>query len=264
MPERAPVRLTFRPAPRYPETMLEVADSLPIRVFRLEAAYTATRLRALAETRSLARDFDEAADKLTLLEEEEGRLALRRVETQAHVEIADDAWDDTMRAFQTRLLELSGNSTDDALYRRYFTDIPSHVTHLSYAAEILISKELEAALADEELGELAVYAERLRGRRVTLENLILERTRLEVDEARFANRVALAKSILNKLRRILYASLEEVAIAHGRPRDWVSRFYLSHRAVLHTADLEGQGELVVDAQAAAEARALPATAESLG
>src|SRR5687767_9300343 len=136
------------------DPMLEIPESKPLRAFRLEANYTAARLNALDETRHLATDFEEAADKFALLEEEEGRLDIRRVETQAMVETADDAWDDTMMSFQRRLLDLSGNSVDAELYRRYFADLPSSVTSMSYAAEIMISKELEKHLENEESEEL--------------------------------------------------------------------------------------------------------------
>ncbi len=219
--------------------MLEIPESKPIRIFRLEANYTAARLNALEDTRHLATDFVEAADKLALLEDEEGRLDIRHVETQAMVEIADDAWDDTMMAFQRRLLELSGNSVDAPLYRRYFADIPSHVTSLSYAAEIMISKDLERHLEQEEQEELGVYSERLADRRAALENIIRERTRLEVDLARFSNRVALAKAILNKLRRVLFAGLEEVAMTKGLGHDWCARFYWTHNPQVHDLDTDG-------------------------
>jgi hypothetical protein len=219
--------------------MLEIPESKSIRAFRLEANYTAARLNALDETRHLASDFEEAADKFALLEEEEARLDTRRVETQAMVETADDAWDDAMMAFQHRLLDLSGNSVDAELYRRYFADIPSHVTSLSYAAEILISKELERQLESEEQEELCVFSERLGEKRRALENIIHERTRLEVDQARFQNRVALAKAILNKLRRILWASLEEVAMAKNRSADWCARFLWTHNQHLEAIDEDG-------------------------
>jgi hypothetical protein len=219
--------------------MLEIPESKPIRAFRLEANYTAARLNALDETRHLATDFEEAADKFALLEEEEGRLDIRRVETQAMVETADDAWDDAVMAFQRRLLDLSGNSVDAELYRRYFADIPSHVTSLSYAAEIMISKDLERHLEAEESEELSVFSERLAEKRRTLENIIHERTRLEVDQARFQNRVALAKAILNKLRRILWASLEEVAMAKTRGADWCARFFWAHNQQLQSMDEDG-------------------------
>ncbi len=219
--------------------MLELEEHLSIRAFRLEANYTCARLKALEETRSLARDFEEAADKFALLEEEQARLDIRRMETQASVETADDAWDDTMLAFQARLLEKSGNSVDAALYRRYFAEIPSQVTRMSYAAEIMISEDLEAVLQHEEIEELSAFAGRLGEKRKALEAILRERTRLEVDEARFANRVSLAKAILNKLRRILFASLEEVAIANGRGREWCLRFYHRENVVLDAIDADG-------------------------
>jgi hypothetical protein len=219
--------------------MLELDDTQSVRHFRLEANYTAARLLALDETRHLAADFEEAADKFALLEQEHGTLEIRRVETQAMVETADDAWDDAVMAFQHRLLEISGNSVDAELYRRYFADIPSQVTSLSYAAEVLISKELERALQHEAHEELRSYADRLAQKRIGLERIIDERTHLEVDEARFANRVSLAKAILNKLRRVLYASLEEVAMAHGRSKDWCLRFYQGQAPTHATAVPEG-------------------------
>jgi len=219
--------------------MLELSEDLPIRAFRLQASYTAARLNALEETRHLAAEFEEAADKFALLEKEEAQLAVRRVQTQASVETADDAWDDTMIAFRRRLLEQAGHDTEADIYRRYFADIPSNVTSLSYAAEILISKDLEAQLAHEDDAELSVFAERLGDKRAGLEAIIHERTGLEVDEARFANRVQLAKQVLNKLRRVLFASLEEVQMARGRDRAWCARFYHSHNDVL--AALENDG-----------------------
>jgi hypothetical protein len=219
--------------------MLEISESKPIRAFRLEANYTAARLNALDDTRHLATEFEEAADKFALLEQEEGRLDIRRVETQAMVETADDAWDDAMMAFQRRLLDLSGNSVDAELYRRYFADIPSHVTSMSYAAEIMISRDLERHLETEEKEELRVFAERLGERRKGLENIIVERTRLEVDQARFSNRVALAKQILNKLRRILWASLEEVAMTKNRDHDWCARFFWMHNHQVYAMDSDG-------------------------
>jgi hypothetical protein len=219
--------------------MLEIPESKSIRSFHLEANYTAARLNALDDTRHLAPDFEEAADKFALLEQEEARLDVRRVETQAMVETADDAWDDVVMAFQRRLLDLCGNSVDAELYRRYFADIPSHVTTLSYAAEIMISKDLERQLEIEEGEELRGFSERLADKRRTLENIIHERTRLEVDHARFHNRVALAKAILNKLRRILWASLEEVAMAKTRAPDWCGRFFWTHNEHMHAMEADG-------------------------
>ena len=224
--------------------MLELPETLPIRAFRLQASYTAARLNALEETRHLAGDFEEAADKMAVLEHEEAQLAVRRMQTQAAVETADDAWDDVMLGFRARLLERAGHDTEAEIYRRYFADIPSNVTSLSYAAEILISKDLEAQLGHEADAELAVFAERLSDRRAGLEVIIRERTQLEVEEARFANRVALAKQVINKLRRILFASLEEVQLARGRDRAWCARFYFTHNDVLEALDQDGvEGEL---------------------
>lgn len=219
--------------------MLELPETLPIRAFRLEASYSATRLNALSETRHLAGDFEDAADTFALLEQEEGRLALQRIEAQALIETADDAWDDTMRALQRRLLDLSGNSCDHELYRRYFSDIPSHVTSLSYHAEIMISRELEQALDHEERDELRVFAERLREKRDPLEKLLTERTRLEVEAARFANRVSLAKAILNKLRRVAYAGLEETAAARGQTKEWCARFFHTRNVNLEAIEADG-------------------------
>lgn len=205
--------------------MLELPEDLPLRAFRTEARYTAARLRALPETRPLADDFDEAHDKLALLEEETARLDLRRIELRAMVEIADDAWDDTIMAFQRRLLDVVDSDVDAPLYREYFADIPSHVTSLSYAAEVMISQELEAKLAVEEHPELRPFAGRLAEKRDTLEATLREQTRFEVDEARFHNREALAKAILNKLRRVLFASLEEMARMRGYSPTWRYRFF---------------------------------------
>lgn len=220
--------------------MLDLPEILSTRAFRLECRYTASRLAALEETRHLGKEFEEAGDKLALLEEEEARLDLRRMETQANVETADDAWDDTVHALQRRILELSGHSTDAALYRRYFADIPSHVTNLSYHAELMISRDLEMLLAmEEELTELKAFSDRLRAHREPLENALVERTRLEVEEARFANRVALAKQITNKLRRSTEAALTELATARGRGEDWVARFFHSRNAVLEALDRDG-------------------------
>lgn len=219
--------------------MLELSEDLPTRAYRLQASYTAARLNALEETRHLARDFEEAADKFALLEQEEAQLAVRRMQTQAAVETADDAWDDTMIAFRQRLLERANHDTEAEIYRRYFADIPSNVTSLSYAAEILISQDLEAQLAHEDDEELAVFAGRLADKRAGLEAIIRERTQLEVEEARFANRVQLAKQVLNKLRRVLFSSLEELQMARGRDRSWSARFYHSHNDVL--AALDGDG-----------------------
>jgi hypothetical protein len=230
--------------------MLELTETLPIRAFRLEASYTATRLKALEETRHLAKDFEEAADTFALLEAEEGRLALQRIETQALVETADDAWDDAMRMLQRRLLDLSGNSCDHELYRKYFSDIPSHVTSLSYHAEIMISKDLERALEHEDREELRVFSERLRERRDPMEKLLSERTRLEVEAARFANRVSLAKAILNKLRRVAYASLEEIAVARGLSKEWCARFFHTRNVNLDALEADGAEPVAAEKPAA--------------
>ncbi len=242
--------------------MLELSENLSIRAFRLEANYTAARLGALDETRHLARDFEEAADKFALLEEEAARLELRKIETQAMVETADDAWDDTMLAFERRLLDLSGNSVDADLYRKYFSDIPSHVTSLSYAAEILISKELERVLAHEERAPLAEFAQRLQDTRVPLESILQERTHLEVDEARFQNRVALAKAILNKLRRVMFASLEEIAANRNRSKDWCGRFFHTVNDTLQAADRDGVDPRVLSSSSATAVAGAVAEAEA--
>lgn len=218
--------------------MLELPARLGIRAHRLEASYTAARLRAVEATRHLAASFEEAADKLRLLEEEEGRHDFREVEVQASLETADDAWDDVVVTFRRRLLELSGNDVDAPIYRQYFADIPSHVTELSYAAEILISKELERDIEREAHPDLLPFAARLEEKRMALETILQERTRLEVDVARFHNRVALAKSILNKLRRILFAQLEEIAVERDLGKDWCARFFLRHEEILETLDVE--------------------------
>lgn len=205
--------------------MFDLPDNLPLRAFRLEVSYTASRLAALPETRPLAQDLEEAAQKLKQLEDEEARLDLARVQSEANVETADDAWDDMIHVFERRLLELSGHDTDAPLYRKHFADVPTHVTSLSFHAEILISKALEAALAKEELSELAAFADRLRERREPLESALLERTLIEVDEARFHNRVALAKEIANRLRRTTFTELERIATMRGRGQEWCARFF---------------------------------------
>ncbi|MCK6544619.1 hypothetical protein L6R52_02020 [Myxococcota bacterium] len=219
--------------------MTDLPEILSTRAFRLECSYTASRLAALEETRALAKDFEEAADKLALLEEEDARLDVRRMETQANVETADDAWDDTMHALQRRLLELSNHDMDAPLYRRYFADIPSHVTSLTYQAELMISKDLETDLATEEVAELKAFADRLRERREPLENALVERTRLEVEEARFANRVALAKTITNKLRRTTFAKLLELAGTRSRSEEWCARFFHTKNTALEALDRDG-------------------------
>ncbi|MGF1510611.1 MAG: hypothetical protein ACFB9M_14020 [Myxococcota bacterium] len=225
--------------------MLELSTSLPLRRFRMEASYTAARLAVGEETRPLARDFEEAAEKFRLLEEEEARLDLTRVQVQASLEAADDAWDDAMMSFRRRLLEACENDVDADLYRKYFADIPSHVTSLSYAAEQLISAELERALRDEEDPSLEAFAPALEAKRIDLERNVREQTRLEVDEARFVNRVAMAKAILNKLRRVLFASLEEIALARGRGREWCARFFLVHQHIQETVEGENEDPLLL-------------------
>ena len=219
--------------------MLELSEDLATRSFRLQASYTAARLKALEETRHLAGDFDDASDKFAVLEREEAQLGVRRMQTQASVETADDAWDDTMIAFRQRLLERANYDTEAEIYRRYFAEIPSNVTSLSYAAEILISRDLEGQLTHEDDEELSVFAARLAEKRQGLEAIIRERTQLEVEEARFANRIQLAKQVLNKLRRILLSNLEELQHARGRDRSWCARFYHSHNDVFAALDEDG-------------------------
>lgn len=214
-------------------------EYLPLRTYRLEASYTSARLEVLEETRALAADFQEAADKFALLEQEESQLGLRRMRTQAQVETADDAWDDTIIAFRNRLMEIVEGDTEAELYRQYFTDIPSHVTSLSYAAEILISKELEAKLTAEEDSRLAEFGPRLEEKREQLEAIIKERTHLEVEEARFSNRVDLAKQILGKLQRVLVANLDEIRNTRQRDEAWVNRFFFSHNVTLEDSDYDG-------------------------
>ena len=92
--------------------------------------------------------------KLGALEDELTRLELQRVEIEARVETSDDLWDETMVAFQQTLLELARSNLDHPLYRKYFAEIPSQVTSLSHAAEILVSKDLEQMLEGEEVEAL--------------------------------------------------------------------------------------------------------------
>lgn len=222
--------------------MLELPAHLGIRAHRLEASYTAARLNAIEGTRHLARPFEEAADKLRQLEEEEARLEFREVDIRASLETADDEWDDVVVAFRRRLLELANNDVDAPIYRQYFADIPSHATELGYAAEILISKELEAAIASDRHADLAAFGHRLEEKRLRLEAIVHERARFEVDAARFENRVALAKSILAKLRRVLFAQLEELALDRGLGREWCARFYLHHEEILEALEADGSEE----------------------
>lgn len=240
--------------------LLELGDRLNLRQIRLEVAYTAARLNALLETRHLAIDFEEAAQKLEQLEDEERRLDLQKVATQANVEIADDAWDDVMIAFQRRLLELSGHDQDHELYRKYFSELPSEVTNLSYAAEILISRDLEAELASEPVEELRLFSDRLAARRGPLESAIHERTRLEVEIAKFNNRVALARSLVNRLRRMLLAGLEEIASARDRDAHWTARFFRGGNSFLDAIDSDGVAPSNGAAAAQEEEAALAITA----
>lgn len=216
----------------------------------MELAYSAARLNALDETRHLAAEFEAAADKFAMLEAEAARLDIMRVETQAMVETADDAWDDTMLAFQRRLLDLSNNSTDHELYRRYFADVPSQVTSMSYAAEIMISKDLEAELGKEANADLQAYADRMADKRRPLENALRERTRLEVESAKFANRVALAVALIDKLGRIAAANLEEIGVASDRGHNWSGRFFLAENPILDVIDSDGVDNIPGPAHAA--------------
>lgn len=222
--------------------LLELSDKLTLRQVRLEVAYTAARLNALAETRHLADDFTVATEQLELLEAEEARLELQQIETQAMVEIADDAWDDVMESFQRRLLELSGYDQDHDLYRTYFAELPTEVTNLSYAAEIMISKDLEQELQAESREELRAFADRLASRRGPLEAALNERTRLEVEIAKFHNRAALARALVNRLRRMLLANVEELASARDRDSGWTARFFRGVNAHLDSMDRDGAEE----------------------
>lgn len=218
---------------------LDLVDVLSIRDYRLELAYSAARLNALDETRGLAGEFAEAAARFEMLDQEEGRYEISKVETQAMVETADDAWDATIEAFHRRLLDLCDNNADHTLYRRYFAEIPSHVTSMSYHAEILISRDLESQLDNDDNPELSRFADRLRDKRIPLEAALRERTRLEVEMAKFANRVALAKALANKLRRITAANLDEVARTTDRDGDWGARFFRGQNKLLDLIDGDG-------------------------
>ena len=204
--------------------MSDLSDELSIRDFRLEVNYTAVRLFAQSETRPLSDEFRSASDKLSLLEREEAEFDVRRMENQALVESADDAWDSVMIALRRRLLELSDGSTDAPLYREYFADIPSQVTNLSYAAEIMISKEVEQKLESADVLELRGFVSRLESAREDLEKVIEQRVRLEVEEGRFRNRVALAKEVVNSLRRTTF---DELAVLRGGDERFASRFFFS-------------------------------------
>lgn len=223
---------------------IELPEQLTLREVRLEMTYTAARLNALEETRHLAGDFSESSDRIRQLEDEQTQLELQRVETQAMIEIADDDWDDVMLSFQRRLLDLAGQSVDHQLYRKYFAEIPSQVTSLSYAAEIMISKDLEADLDKEEMPELRLFADRLREKRVPLENALRERTRLEVEIAKFQNRAALAKALSNKLRRISLANLEELAVTKDRGPAWSWRFFRAYNVDVDSFDQDGAEPVV--------------------
>jgi hypothetical protein len=206
--------------------MLELSPSLSLRDVRLESIYTARRLSALEETRHLATDFEDAADKLGLLLAEEARFEQARVELQAMVEVADDAWDDVVHAVARRIGELSDHDHDHPLYRRYFDVVPTGATTLSYHAERMISRDLEALLADEPLDALASLGPDLARRREALEAILRERTRHEVERAKFDNRVRLARELVDRLRRTLFATLEEIRQSRGRDAAWGARFYL--------------------------------------
>ncbi|MEM6370680.1 MAG: hypothetical protein AAF851_20500 [Myxococcota bacterium] len=209
--------------------MIELSPRASLRTYRLEASYTAARLSATEDTEHLAREFSEAADRIRLLEEELVRLDARKVQTQAALESADDAWDDEMQGFRRRLLELCDNDVDAELFRRYFADVPSSVTELSYGAEVMISLELEESVAADGHPDLSALIPRLAEKRGALEVILKEALRVEVDEARYVNRVAMAKAIVNKLRRVAVASLEEIAMSRRHSRLWTARFFLDHQ-----------------------------------
>ncbi|MBI2373679.1 MAG: hypothetical protein HYV07_06735 [Deltaproteobacteria bacterium] len=217
--------------------MLELSENLSIREFRLEASYTAARLAAAAESTGLAGEHSNAAEKLAELEAEGASLDVAKTQTQAMVEIADDAWDEVALAFQRKLLELSGGSVDHELYRRYFAEIPSQLTRLSYQAEIMISKDLEEDLEGETQDELSAYGAKLEVSRHGLEAALRERTRLEVEGAKYQNRVALAKQLVNRLRRSTWSDLVELAGERGEP--WALRFFRQENAVLDAVDADG-------------------------
>lgn len=118
----------------------------------------------------------------------------------------------------------------------------------------MISKDLEDELGTEEAAvELKAFANRLRSRREPLENALVERTRLEVEEARFANRVALAKTITNKLRRTTHAKLLELAGTRSRSEEWCSRFFHTRNGALEALDRDGARSMLPRTSLPAEA-----------
>jgi hypothetical protein len=217
--------------------MVDVHLEAPLGSFRIEAAYTASRLSADPDVRVLAIDFKDAESKFALLEQEATQLAAREGAMQGLVESADDAWDDEIRAFHDGLLTASDGSVDHPRYRSYFADVPSGVTHLSYAAELLVSRELEKRLSEEPLERLRSFEASLRAKREVLEKALHEQTVLEVTRARFENRAALGKSLLNRLRAETLASLQATASAKNYGPDWCYRFFrgigqLGHQTVI--------------------------------
>jgi hypothetical protein len=103
----------------------------------------------------------------------------------------------------------------------------------------MISKDLERALSEESIEDLRVFADRLQTKRTPLENALVERTRLEVEEARFQNRVAMAKTILNKLRKSAHATLADIGGKRGRGTDWPSRLLEGKNSHLDAIDRDG-------------------------
>jgi hypothetical protein len=47
-----------------------------------------------------------------------------------------------------------------------------------------------------------------------------------VERAKFDNRVRLARELVDRLRRTLFATLEEIRQSRGRDAAWGARFYL--------------------------------------
>lgn len=217
--------------------MLELSENMTIRDFRLEASYTSARLAAVDEASHLASEYQRAAEKLAELETEGSAIDVARMQSQAMVEIADDAWDEVALDFQAKLLAMSGGSVDHELYRKYFAEIPTQMTRLSYGAEIMISKDLEEDLADETVAELAEFGPKLEAKRRTLESALRERTRLEVEAAKYQNRLALAKQLVNRLRKSTWTDLVEIARDRGEP--WALRFFRQENAVLDAVDADG-------------------------
>ncbi|MBI4821708.1 MAG: hypothetical protein HY791_35940 [Deltaproteobacteria bacterium] len=217
--------------------MLELSENMTVRDFRLEASYTSARLSAVDEASHLASEYQQASEKLAELEAEGAGLDMAKMQSQAMVEIADDAWDEVALEFQAKLLSLSGGSVDHELYRKYFAEIPTEMTRLSYNAEIMISKDLEEDLADEPATELAAFRGRLELKRRTLEAALRERTRLEVEAAKYQNRISLAKQLVNRLRKTTWNDLLDLARDRGEP--WALRFFRQENAVLDAVDADG-------------------------